>query len=196
MANLSQHSDPRSRRTAALVCHPAAPCLAIKVLEGTACLLDDHRLSIGFTLQGDLDRLRVPAPGEVRRSDRLWEHTCFEAFLAVPGQEAYWELNLAPTAAWAVYGFRRYREGGRPVPDFEPQIIVQRSQRRLDLQAVAALGSLDALDAGVGLQIGLSAVIESLDGPLSYWALRHGPGRPDFHLRTAFALELKPGAPS
>jgi hypothetical protein len=40
------------------------------------------------------------------------------------------------------------------------------------------------------LRIGLSAVIEGKDGALSYWALRHAPGKPDFHHRRAFALEL------
>jgi hypothetical protein len=33
-------------------------------------------------------------------------------------------------------------------------------------------------------------VIEAADGSLSYWALRHPPGKPDFHHRDAFALEL------
>jgi hypothetical protein len=40
------------------------------------------------------------------------------------------------------------------------------------------------------LLVGLCAVIEERDGRLSYWSLRHPPGRPDFHHREAFALEL------
>jgi hypothetical protein len=35
-------------------------------------------------------------------------------------------------------------------------------------------------------------VIETLDGSLSYWALRHPPGKPDFHHSESFALELEP----
>lgn len=184
---MPQTPDPRSRPGAVLVCHPAAPCLAVQALEATACLLDGHRLAVGFSLRGDLDRLRIPAPGAPRRADRLWQHTCFEAFLARPGQDEYWELNLAPSTEWAAYRFRGYRDGGAPAPDLEPRITVDRLQGRLEVQAVVAL---DALDAGQGLQAGLSAVIEALDGSLSYWALRHGPGRPDFHLRAAFALDL------
>ena len=190
LAPLPPSPDPQCRRTAALACHPAAPCPAVLALAGTASLLDGSRLAVDFTLRGDLDRLRIPEPGAPRRADRLWEHTCFEAFLARPGQDAYWELNLCPSAAWAAYGFRRYREGGGPAPDLEPRITVHRSPGRLDLHAVAGLG---ALDPGPGLQVGLAAVLEPLDGPLTYWALRHAPGRPDFHLRTAFALELIPG---
>ena len=39
-------------------------------------------------------------------------------------------------------------------------------------------------------QIGLSAVLEEKDGTKSYWALRHPPGKPDFHHPDCFALEL------
>jgi len=45
----------------------------------------------------------------------------------------------------------------------------------------------------VGARIGLSAVIEETDGTKSYWALRHPPGKPDFHHPDCFALTL--GAP-
>jgi hypothetical protein len=38
--------------------------------------------------------------------------------------------------------------------------------------------------------IGLSAVVEATDGSLSYWALAHAPGRPDFHHAHSFGLEL------
>lgn len=182
---------PQCRRGAALVCHPATSCNVARTLEGWVCLVDEHRLLIGFTLRGDLDRLTIPGPGAPQRTDRLWEHTCFETFLAMPGQDAYWELNFSPSTQWAAYKFPRYREAGFPTPDIEPRIIVHRSPERLDLHATAAL---DALDTGRGLQIGLAAVIESLDGQFSYWALRHAPGRPDFHDRAGFALELIPGA--
>jgi hypothetical protein len=54
----------------------------------------------------------------------------------------------------------------------------------LELDAVIAV-------AAGRLAIGLSAVIEEQDGRLSYWALRHPPGKPDFHYPEAFALELE-----
>lgn len=43
------------------------------------------------------------------------------------------------------------------------------------------------------LQIGLSAVIATKEGAISYWALAHPPGKPDFHHKDCFALKL--GAP-
>jgi hypothetical protein len=42
------------------------------------------------------------------------------------------------------------------------------------------------------LQIGLAAVVEAQDGTLSYWALKHPGGKPDFHHPDAFALKLSP----
>jgi hypothetical protein len=37
---------------------------------------------------------------------------------------------------------------------------------------------------------GLCAVIEERDARLSYWALAHPPGRPDFHHPACFAATL------
>ncbi len=50
-------------------------------------------------------------------------------------------------------------------------------------------------DASASLELALSAVIEQRDGGLSYWALRHAPGQPDFHHPDGFALTLRPDAP-
>ena len=36
--------------------------------------------------------------------------------------------------------------------------------------------------------IGLSAILEEDDGTISYWALAHGSGRPDFHHPDGFTL--------
>ena len=40
--------------------------------------------------------------------------------------------------------------------------------------------------------MGLSAVIEEKDGTVSWWALAHPEGPPDFHHDACFALELPP----
>ena len=46
------------------------------------------------------------------------------------------------------------------------------------------------LNMDSAIEVGLSAVIEEQGGVLSYWALRHPPGKPDFHHRDSFAMEL------
>ena len=40
------------------------------------------------------------------------------------------------------------------------------------------------------------AVVEESDGTRSYWALKHPPGRPDFHHAAAYALDLAATVPS
>ena len=51
------------------------------------------------------------------------------------------------------------------------------------------------LDHSTGWDLGLSAVIEEVDGTKSYWALAHGAGPPDFHNPACFAYHLPPFEP-
>lgn len=139
-------------------------------------------LAVSFILDADLDRLRIPARQTSRSVDGLWRHTCFEVFLARKGSPAYREINLSPSGEWASYFFRKYRrrgEGGAESP--RPRIRRAGGALRLD-------GTIKEKGP---LRVGLSAVIEEKSGALSYWALRHPPGKPDFHHRRAFALDLK-----
>jgi hypothetical protein len=144
---------------------------------------------LGFTLTGDLPGLVIPGPGAPIRTDRLWEHTCFEAFLADPRSEAYWELNLAPSGAWAAYRFRGYREGGEAAEGLEPRLVTHRWPDRLE---VHALVRLPPELAGRPIRAGLSVVVEPREGGLSFWALRHAAERPDFHHPASFTLDLAP----
>ena len=136
---------------------------------------------MSFLLDADLDRLRIPGRRPARFADGLWRHTCFEVFLARKGSRAYREYNLAPSSEWAGYAFQKYRLRGNGTAP-RPRIRIRRSGGVLKLDArIAAKGRL---------RVGLSAVIEEKNGELSYWALRHAPGKPDFHHRRAFALEV------
>jgi hypothetical protein len=149
-------------------------------------------LALTFSLEGDLNRVRVPAPRPPRRTDGLWQHTCFEAFVAAKGETAYHEFNFAPSGEWAAYGFRSYRDGALLEEATDPQITVRSAPDRLELDAVIRLECLPAAQAGAQLRLALTAVLEDAEGHLSYWALRHPPGKPDFHHPHGFALELDP----
>jgi hypothetical protein len=46
------------------------------------------------------------------------------------------------------------------------------------------------LAAAAELELGASAVIEHLDGKISYWALNHPALQADFHHRQSFALRV------
>jgi hypothetical protein len=60
------------------------------------------------------------------------------------------------------------------------------------LNAVIPLNRLLPVESRAKLRLGLSAVIEESNGVLSYWALKHPPGNPDFHHPDAFVLEVNP----
>ncbi len=138
-------------------------------------------LAVKFILDADLDRLRIPGRRAARFADGLWRHTCFEVFLARKGSRAYREYNLAPSGEWASYAFSSYRT--RVASEARaPRTRIRRSARGLQVDL--------KIRAEGRMRVGLSAVIEERDGALSYWALRHPPGKPDFHHRRAFALDL------
>jgi hypothetical protein len=176
-----------------LLCHPAKACPPVRSIQARTSFLDSGTLSLGFMLWGDLDQLIIPPPGTSVRCDELWQHTCFEAFLARAESESYHEVNLSPSTAWATYSFLRYREGRIPAGALEPQIRVHRKADRLELHTILGLDKAVDLKRGEHLRLGLSAIIEAKDGNLSHWAIRHPEGCPDFHRPVCFALELAPG---
>ncbi|HYB91993.1 MAG TPA: DOMON-like domain-containing protein [Candidatus Binataceae bacterium] len=175
-----------------LRCHPSARPEAVRAIHALVRHSGDGALRMTFRLDGDMSRIRLPVPGVPRIATELWRHTCFEAFIAVEGQQAYHEFNFAPSGDWAVYAFHDYRNGG-PVSNEStcPRIAVRRTETRLELDAIVQLDLLSPVHARAPLSIGLSAVIEADDG-ISHWALRHLSDKPDFHDANGFALLLRP----
>lgn len=178
-----------------LVCHPDTGPGAVRALCARAWRADAGSLVLGYRLEGDLARIRVPpgrSPGGALR-DPLWKHTCFEAFLGVEGEAAYHELNFSPAGKWQVHAFRAWRDGG-PVTleGFAPAIRVRLDARTLELEATLRLEALGPGLARASLRLALSAVVEAYDGTLSYWAIRHPEATPDFHHPDGFALRLEP----
>jgi hypothetical protein len=167
---------------AALKPHPATPCAALHTLDA---VIDrkGQGLRILYVLKGEIGRLCIPEPGVARFAERLWQHTCCELFIARPGEPGYREFNFSPSAEWGAYEFSNYREGMGRLDVFIP-IAVRQSAQRLELEASVPLHEAGELLAGV------SAVIEEQGGTLSYWALKHAPGKPDFHHPDAFTLAL------
>src|SRR5512145_1366259 len=169
----------------ALERHPEAACNALRGIQASVSRAAAGGLQVAFVLDGDIDRVRVPSPRPARVAEGLWRHTCCEIFIARPGAPGYREFNLSPSGEWAAYDFTRYRDGALLAdPALAPGIVVRQGPDRLELQAQIRL----KLEHPV--LIGLAAVIEEKSGLLSYWALRHAPGKPDFHHPDAFAIEL------
>ena len=147
-------------------------------------------LRLRYLASGRLADVRTPAPAASARADRLWEHTCFEAFVRGV-DDTYYEFNFAPSTQWAAYEFSGYRAGMKIVGELSAVAIATVSDHaRLDLQVSLALGRLPKLSGDIAWRLGLSAVIEETNGRKSYWALAHPPGKPDFHHSDCFVLTL------
>jgi hypothetical protein len=175
-----------------LVPHPcSAPHAAALTLCARAELTSPTGgLRLVYSLRGDLSQLAIPGHAPSRRAERLWEHTCFEAFIAPARSENYWEVNLSPSTEWAAYAFERFRQEVRPLTlASAPVISVETQAWELDVTASVELGPLAA--APWPWRLGLTAVVEDRAGGKSYWALRHPKATPDFHDAAGFTLLLE-----
>ena len=94
--------------SAALERHPASDCTALRSVE--ACV-SRNPLRVTYVLEGDIERLRIPPPRPPRIAERLWQHTCCEAFIARMGLPGYHEFNFSPSGEWwwCLAGRRRSR---------------------------------------------------------------------------------------
>jgi hypothetical protein len=171
-----------------MICHPDTPAKTVKGVEVATELSAGGTLWFRFYVDGILDTLETPTPVKPARTDRLWETTCFEAFLRKSGDTGYCEYNFAPSGAWASYQFDDYRKAMRTLAlDETPEILLDASDTHLAAEVTITVpahllhGSID---------LNLTAVIEETDGTKSYWALAHPPGKPDFHHRDCFTLKL------
>jgi len=154
------------------------------------------RLVLSYVVTGRISDIRLPPVVTAARADGLWRHTCFEAFVRAASGPAYYEFNFAPSTQWAAYRFDGYRSGMRAAEIGPPAIDVRSGSDSYTLQAALELNRSPDLPPEASWRLGLSAVIEDSSGGMSYWALAHPPGKPDFHHADSFALEFSPAVPS
>ncbi|WOF44456.1 DOMON-like domain-containing protein [Sphingopyxis indica] len=175
-----------------LICHPDTPADAVQAVWVEVSFSLGDGFALRFGVEGDVARVVLP-PGEGALviadapTDGLWQTTCFEAFLTEEGEADYTEFNYAPDGRWACYQFDDYRSLAR-TDELAPWEMTSERGEGLYILRV---------EPGIlpdrGSKLALAAVIEEIGGTRSYWALRHPPGKPDFHHRDCFALTL--GAP-
>jgi hypothetical protein len=152
------------------------------------------RLELVWRLAGDLNALVLPDPSPSRRRcDGLWQTTCLEAFWGFAGQEAYWELNLAPSGDWNLYRLSHYRGPLTPValaaaPPWQVRRTAGELEVAVELDLAEVAGGEEPGVAGLPLEISLTAVIDQVGQGVSYWALAHTGAEPDFHRRDSFRL--------
>jgi hypothetical protein len=170
--------------------HPDSHSVAVKSIDVEIARPRAGRLELSYIVTGQLSSIRMPPAAANARSDGLWRRTCFEAFVRASPDAGYYELNFSPSRQWAAYQFSGYRNGMRIADEITGvPIKVRSSPDRYTLQA-----SLEFTDLprDRSWRLGLSAVIEDAKGAISYWALTHPPGKPDFHHADGFACEFSP----
>ncbi len=149
-----------------------------------------ERLRVDYALHDPAATLRIPpAAPTPRRRDELWQATCLELFLALPGQEAYREFNLSPSGDWAVYHLDGYRRGLRPDPAWTALPFSRHNEAgvlRLSLETTLPPEWASAPQ----LEAAITAVLQHQDGRCGYWALLHPGPEADFHRREGFGLRI------
>ena len=147
-------------------------------------------LRLHYDVLGAVNKLLIPSPKPPAETEGLWQHTCFEAFISVVEESHYHEFNFSPSGDWAAYAFEDYRKSKNWKASTAPAISYVRTGDRLSLEAVISQRDLPDNPRKQPYRLGLTAVLESKTGDLSYWALFHPSGKPDFHHRTGFTLSF------
>jgi hypothetical protein len=147
-------------------------------------------LSIEYRLEGDLRSVVWPAPCPViSRRHELWRQTCFEFFFGIPGESAYWELNIGPGGCWNLYHFTSYRYGMQEeaaVNGLTYHVVREDGTFSLACQidVQKLIPDCQRLEAGV------AGVISHTTGAVAHCAIDHFKTVPDFHDRQSFLIVL------
>ena len=171
--------------------HPDTPCSALDRLEVEASR-HGRRTSLTYYLYGDIPKIKgLPSSGghqSEERQDELWRTTCLEAFFKAKDEDQYVEMNFSPKGAWAAYLFDSYREGMRNAIAETPRIAAAFRGNSFALSVV--LKQPADLPVISCFSTALTAVIETKEGQISHWSLKHPDGPADFHSLAGFVHKL------
>ena len=171
-----------------LVCHPNTQSELVAGIS-VEFFQSKNKIHLLYQLTGEILKLAIPPKQQPNFTNGLWQHTCFEVFIADVNAENYYEFNFSPSTQWAAYAFIGYRQNCPCNTNVNPDIKTVQTNTQLELRATI---DIPADLTGRSLQLGLSAVVEQINGDLSYWALCHPANEPNFHHRDGFILPLNP----
>jgi len=181
LANISVTEIP-------LICHPKSDANGVESLTVTISHAQNGEIRIIYRVAGALETLEIAAPAAADRVDGLWKSTCFELFVCYSKDSSYLEYNFAPSGQWAAYQFARYRDAMSELETSAPSIEVKQNG---NIHTLSASLQLPVAWRARKLSAGISAVVATKNGDISYWAVAHPPGKPDFHHRDCFAVQLE-----
>ena len=153
---------------------------------------EENILTVSYLVSGEVGDIFIPkAISRPERGQELWLTTCFEFFLAIPGQAEYSEFNLSPSGEWNAFYMNAYRRVGfreeNRISELELAFFLGESGN-YHLNAVVDLDPI--FNTETRLQAGITTIVQTLDGHETYWALTHPRTQADFHLRDSFTLVL------
>lgn len=168
------------------------PTLQIPAIEIMGTITkQDNLLSIHFSVQGDIDDILLPVQIDFpTRKHDLWKATCFEFFIALKNQPGYWEFNLSPSSDWNVYAMDAYRQVNMREEAAFQSLPFEFCKTSEEISLDISVDLEPILRSDQILQIGITTIIETLDGSETYWALAHPGSQADFHVRKGFVIEL------
>lgn len=164
---------------------PAGQILVAGNIRRSADVLD-----IEYDVTDSFYEVQWPNPvAKPMRKDELWQHTCFELFIAPWGVNGYWEFNIAPNSDWNCYRFSDYRENQKPEFNIQAIDCVLHDSDTMHKHLSVSIPLFKEL-RNTTWSVGICAVIRDKNQQLHYYALAHCGKQPDFHLRNSFMLTL------
>ncbi len=134
--------------------HPDSLCTAATRVEVDVARPRPGGLLLSYVVTGKIGELRLPPVAAAARTDELWRHTCFEAFVRTSGAP-YYEFNFAPSTQWAAYRFSGYRSGMRVATEIgAPRIELRSAPECYTLQASLELDRLSDLPRDAAWRLG------------------------------------------
>jgi hypothetical protein len=171
-----------------LMCHPQSDAVGIAAIDVTATLGQGGEIKLVYRVTGALEALKIADRAIPNRADGLWKNTCFELFVGNSEDKSYLEYNFAPSGQWAAYQFSGYRAG---MTELETRAPIMSMAQSVDVLTVFVTLYVPYTERHADLWVGISAVVVTKSGEISYWALAHPVGSPDFHHKDCFALKLE-----
>ncbi|MBD3649272.1 MAG: hypothetical protein HUJ31_17895 [Pseudomonadales bacterium] len=145
-----------------------------------------------YRMFGNISRIRWPeAAANLQREYELWTTTCFEFFLGPVDNTTYLEFNLSPGGNWNSFLFSDIRTGMAETDILTLSSVKVDSPDATERQIAAFIDFHSSPSFNGQLCIGVSAVIEDVDGDFHYYALKHPGPRPDFHDRGTRTLKCE-----
>jgi hypothetical protein len=140
-----------------------------------------NKANILWSVKGEISQIQVPeissTPIQLKKSQRLWEESCFECFFFEKDSSKYFELNLSTDGRYDVLCFNDYRK------------LAEDQNRDLKLSNLKAQKEGSKLSVEIQAEIPRDLILQPTlilklnNGEKLYFASEHPSNEADFHLK-------------